>query len=305
MDFSIMPLTYEERKYTYAQSSQLEGQCGFIGHLRGDFGPSGNEFFTTWFDYNAALNTSGFKLELDEVINALRSSQYGLLTNRISMLNYGKNVPQSSFAGFYTTEYGFRVNTPLHSFLFRCNPQKGDYNFYCFCYLQTYLNNHMKAAQQDIRFIDSHYKELFHLPDGEQISVITPAGEATDYVCRYIDAAHFELSNRLFHICEFAEKMERLGNTYHPKKIPLPPYCFGLLPSTNEVIQVKRYESGYRPLKAKPLCDTPQHGVDLLNDSIGVSKAQAAALIFGSMFGWNCPGADPETYDEHGIPITK
>ena len=33
----IRPLTPTEQKYTYAQSMQLEGQTGTIGHLRGDF----------------------------------------------------------------------------------------------------------------------------------------------------------------------------------------------------------------------------------------------------------------------------
>ena len=45
MDFVINPLTEAECKYTYAQSTQIEGQTGCIGHLRGDFGSGGNEFF--------------------------------------------------------------------------------------------------------------------------------------------------------------------------------------------------------------------------------------------------------------------
>ena len=35
----IRALTQSEQKYTYAQSMQLEGQTGCIGHLRGDFAP--------------------------------------------------------------------------------------------------------------------------------------------------------------------------------------------------------------------------------------------------------------------------
>ena len=35
------PLTPTEQKYTYAQSMQLEGQTGTIGHLRGDFATTG------------------------------------------------------------------------------------------------------------------------------------------------------------------------------------------------------------------------------------------------------------------------
>ena len=37
----IRPLTPTEQKYTYAQSMQIEGQTGTIGHLRGDFATTG------------------------------------------------------------------------------------------------------------------------------------------------------------------------------------------------------------------------------------------------------------------------
>ena len=50
MELKITSMTPEERLYVYNQSSQLEGQTGCIGHLRGDFG-SGQEFYTSWFDH--------------------------------------------------------------------------------------------------------------------------------------------------------------------------------------------------------------------------------------------------------------
>lgn len=40
----IRPLTLSEQKYTYAQSTQISGQTGNIGHLRGDFAHSGYGF---------------------------------------------------------------------------------------------------------------------------------------------------------------------------------------------------------------------------------------------------------------------
>ena len=46
-DFTLRPLTVPERKYTYAQSSQLQGQTGNIGYLRGDFGSSGDQRWCT------------------------------------------------------------------------------------------------------------------------------------------------------------------------------------------------------------------------------------------------------------------
>ena len=40
-EIKTRPLTPTEQKYTYAQSMQLEGQTGTIGHLRGDFATTG------------------------------------------------------------------------------------------------------------------------------------------------------------------------------------------------------------------------------------------------------------------------
>ena len=36
---------------------------------------------------------------------------------------------------------------------------------------------------------------------------------------------------------------------------------------------------------------------------MGVTKAQAAAMEAGSMFGWHVPGADPKNYDDNGLPL--
>ncbi|MDO5151889.1 MAG: hypothetical protein Q4D50_00815 [Eubacteriales bacterium] len=72
------PLTPTEQKYTYAQSMQLEGQTGTIGHLRGDFATTGYGFYTTWFDTRPQWKSDEFKADLDTVINALRKDK-GLL----------------------------------------------------------------------------------------------------------------------------------------------------------------------------------------------------------------------------------
>ena len=77
----IRPLTPTEQKYTYAQSMQLEGQTGTIGHLRGDFATTGYGFYTTWFDTSPQWKSDEFKADLDTVINALREDK-GLLHKR-------------------------------------------------------------------------------------------------------------------------------------------------------------------------------------------------------------------------------
>lgn len=50
-----------------------------------------------------------------------------------------------------------------------------------------------------------------------------------------------------------SEHAEKSGSTYKPKETPLPPYCFGVLPSIGEIIKITRYEKGYTPLKAQPV----------------------------------------------------
>ena len=294
---NIQPLKYEERKYTYAQSRQLQGQTGSIGHLRGDFDSGGFGFYSTWQDHIAALKTPEFQSEFDDVINTLRMNSYGLLQNRTEMLRYVQEHPDSAIKGAYTTEYGFRVDTKQYSYLLRCNPTKEDYNFYCFCYQRESLNRHIANARKDIRFIDSNYKELFRLPDGEQITITKKNGETVTRPCRYIDDYHMEVGDNLFHICEFAERMEYNHYQYKPKEMPLPPYCFSQLPSSGEIVKINRYEKGYIPLQRKDA------DFVLMNEIIGVSKAQAAAMSAGSIFGWDCPAAKPKNYDEHGKSI--
>ena len=219
----IRAIAPNEWKYTYSQSMQLEGQTGNIGHLRGDFGSGGYGFYTTWNDHRPQWKTDEFKTELDDVINALRSPEYGLLQNRPAMSEYARRFPNSAFRGNYCTEYGFRVDTEKHAYLLRCNLTKGDYNFYCYCYVKEWLDKHISNAEKGIRFISSDYKELFRIPDGGKIRVTSAWGEKSEHTCRYIDEYHTEVGNNLYHICEFAERMEKNGATYEPKQEEQPP----------------------------------------------------------------------------------
>ena len=157
-----------------------------------------------------------FKADLDTVINALREDK-GLLHNRYDMSSFARNCPESAIKGNYCTEYGFRVDTEKHAFLLRCNPTKGDYNFYCYCYVKEWLDKHIQKAEQGIRFIDPQYKELFRIPDGGKVIVTTSWGEKREYPCRFIDEYHTEVGSNLYHICEFAERMQKNGATYEPK----------------------------------------------------------------------------------------
>ncbi len=197
-DFTLRPMTIPERKYSYAQSSQLQGQTGNIGHLRGDFGSNDDWFYTTWFDTRPQWKSDEFKQNLDDVINALRSEEYGLLKNRVAMRSFGRANKDSEIQNSYATVFGFRADTEKYAFLLRCIPVRGDYNFYCFCYVKEWLDKHIEEANRDIRFIDSHYKELFRIPDGESIIVTDCDGKTESYPCRYIDNYHTEVGSIFF-----------------------------------------------------------------------------------------------------------
>ena len=281
----LRPMTLAERNYSYTQSQQLIMQTGCIGHLRADFGSNGKQFFSSWDDHRTDLKSDAFQHELDEVINALREDEkYGyLLKNRGYLSSNCWRTPGCSFGN--DREYGFRADTPHYSYMLRLNSNKGEYNIYCYCYLRQWLDRHMRQAEKGIWFITPDYKEVFRIPDGDKIRMILPSGEKEDYTCRYVDETHLEVGRNLYHICEFAERMKDNGITVIPLRSSLPDKCFSYLESTGEMIVITKGEKGYTPTGIYPQDATPKEGVAAVNEANGVTRAQEAAMVAGSMFG--------------------
>ncbi|WP_312104046.1 hypothetical protein [Pygmaiobacter massiliensis] len=299
MDFRV--LLPNERSYTYSQSQQLSMQTGCIGHLRTDMDSNGEGFFSSWDDFRKDLKTQEFKDEFDTVINELRKDG-NILCNRSTLSKYCFSTPESSFGN--DREYGVRVDTEQYAYLMRLNPYKGEYNLYCYCYRKDWLDSHLEKAEKGIRFITPHYKEIFRIPDGNQVRITTADGQKLDRTCRYIDDCHVKVGRNLYHICEFAERMEQAGNTVVPLRSSLPEQCYSSLLDTGMVVILKRGETGYYKTDI-PFTDkeSAKALVREYNDKLGVSKAQEAAMQTGSMFGFQVPGADPKGYDENGMPI--
>ena len=179
----------------------LRGRRGALVISAGTLAALGTSF-TAWSDTKEQWKTDEFKAELDDVINALREDK-GILHSRRDMAAFARANPDAAFMGNYCTEYAFRVDTDKHAFLLRCNPTKGDYNFYCYCYVKEWLDKHISRAEKGIRFIDPHYKELFRIPDGGKITITYDWGEKAEKTCRFIDEYHTEVGSNLYHICEF------------------------------------------------------------------------------------------------------
>ena len=205
----IRPLTQAEQKYAYKQSMQIRGQTGSIGILQGGYGAD-NEFHSDFHEISNWLKTEEFEADLQA---ALSSGENSVLKNLDTMREFTLQHPQNGFPG---AEYGFRVETEKFAYLVRCNPEKESGNVEIHCYVKEWLDHHIKEAEKGIRFINSRYSELFRIADGEKITITNAMGEKSERVCRYIDEYHTEVGNHLYHICQFAEIMERNGSEYAP-----------------------------------------------------------------------------------------
>jgi len=298
MDMTIETMLPEERKYTYTQSSQISGQTGCIGHLRADLG-GGEEFFSSWDDHGGDTKTQAFKDEFDAVINQCRDD---FLKSRSALSQYCNAHPEASFGN--DREWGVRVNTENYAYLMRLNPHKGEYSLYCYCYRRDWLDHHMEQARRGIRFITPRFEEKFRIPDGDQIRISYPDGDVRDRTARYIDDYHVEVGggpfSNLYHICEFAERLEQSGGTVIPLRSSLPERCIVYVESTDEIGIVTRGEMGYTPTYMKPEGVSKRKGVEYLNEAQGTTPAQAAAMSAGSLFGWDTKAADPANYNAAG-----
>ncbi len=130
MDQIILRPSSDEGLF-YSRSSR-ESEC--IGHLRGDFGRDGNEFWTSWFLHGAAAhNTPEFRVEFQSFVDSLRKS---LLKDRPSMRRYLREHPNIIEQSCYIEQHGYCAQTEQYEYYVRCNPSAGDYNFYIYCYLR-------------------------------------------------------------------------------------------------------------------------------------------------------------------------
>ena len=306
-DFEKRAMIEEEDIYTFRQSSQISGQCGLIGYLRGDFGSTGDEFFSSWFDYRGDLKTPEFKEEFDKLINELQE-EGDILHDLYSLTEYCKQYPQTKMStvlqGAGTDSYGCRIDSEKYAYLFRLNPIRYDYNVTIHCYVKAWLDKHIQNARKGIRFIDSAYKSKYRLKDGDMVRFIFADGEIVDNVARYIDEYHVEIGKVIYHICELAERTERSGAKIIPLRSTLPDTCYTYVLSDNCIGIIKKGESGYYKTDISFLgVDDALEITAEYNSKMGVSIAQEKAMQAGSMFGWDTLAADPTNYDACGNPI--
>ena len=302
-EFYVTPLTENLEKYTFRQSSQLYQQTACIGYLRADLGSSGKEFHSTWNEISSYYKSEKFSREFDEIINTLRfDDKYGnMLSDRTKLSQYCQSNAKQ-YSGADNQYYGVRVDTDNYTYLLRLNPNKGEYNLYCYCYVKHFLENHLVCASKGIRFITSSYRRTFTIPDGDKIRIKYPDGQKFDKTCRYIDDYHTEIGGNLYHICEFAELMENNKNKVIPLRSSLPERSYAVHPESGRLIIITKGE--YEVTDVSNAYDSPEKNRELAdghNREMGITKQQAEAMIGGIINGWKTPLADPQNYNEHGV----
>lgn len=72
--------------------------------------------------------------------------------------------------------------------------------------------------RDDLRFIDSGYNEQFRLPNGGRIEVEYP-DRTFSAPCEYIDDYHAYIGTEVYHMCQFAEVLERGGGVCRPEAV--------------------------------------------------------------------------------------
>ena len=71
----------------------------------------------------------------------------------------------------------------------------------------------------DVRFIDPRYNELFRVPDGSMVQLKFPNGRQYSEKVEYLDDYHMRIGSAVQHICEFAERMARSHATVEPEPL--------------------------------------------------------------------------------------
>ncbi len=105
------------------------------------------------------------------------------------------------------------------------------------------MTNDYNPQGKDIRFIDSHYTDLFRVPDGGYIQVDYP-DETVIKPCKFLDEYHTQIGTNVFHICEFAERMERIGANYQAEP-PIMGDEAAWKISRDSFLMVQRCDDGY------------------------------------------------------------
>ena len=84
----------------------------------------------------------------------------------------------------------------------------------------------------------------------------------------------------------------------------LPDLCWSVNQADGRLICIKKGENGCFPSERETgSAEKNRRIADDSNQRRGITSAQEQAMVAGSMFGWDSPGADPRCYEQHGLEL--
>ena len=137
----------------------------------------------------------------------------------------------------------------------------------------------MDEKDHSIRFINSNYDTLFRIPDGGIVEVRFP-DRAFSAKCEYLDDYHTLVGDTVFHICEFAEMVERQGGSVRPEPETMLDKAAWQL-AHREYLMVERTDSGFRyELLTQQFQSEIQGQVDRPLDTLNMTRRNRRAVPF-------------------------
>lgn len=119
-------------KDMYYSGNDQDYRC--VGHIRGDFGKSGDEYWASYWEHEG-INVAGegCKEELTALVKALRKN---LLKSRKAMRKYIQPHPPLILEAGAIMSFGYQVTTEKYDYYIRCAPSPGVYDFYIYMYVR-------------------------------------------------------------------------------------------------------------------------------------------------------------------------
>nr|WP_325305158.1 LPD28 domain-containing protein [uncultured Dysosmobacter sp.] len=186
--YTLHPAHSNEAGLFYGLTPEQDEELGAIGHLRIDFGNNGREWWSSWHPRGPQeLNTSEFRLELDELVNELRRD--GSLLHDLRDMGQYCHSNGGEIEGGWRQNYGYEVETEKYLYRIRCSPGQGDYHCYLSCFDKhqqelmqsqplvgqlTFGNGDIQRYTNAEEFLKAVKEELpYHPTSGLKIEVLT------------------------------------------------------------------------------------------------------------------------------------
>ena len=159
----------------------------------------GGDFEYTVFDKQTKEKTAEGKISLDDVLDGIDPTHDHLAAARAAAIG-AAGLQSGPLGGSDVAQVGL---TSLKDF------RDSDIRRRSIWEPET-------LPKDDIRFINSGYDEQFRIPDGGTIQVEYP-DRTFSAKCEYIDDYHTYVGSEVYHICQFAEVLERGGGVCRPE----------------------------------------------------------------------------------------